>query len=164
MAKLASSIVEICVFKIVRRQPRYLLLRRAANESIYPGLWQIVSGTVEGEEHAVHAALREMREETSLKPIRLWAVPYVDLIYTVATDTVNLSPLFAAQVGESDEPMLSDEHQSFGWDDYETARSKLVWPGQREGLNRVHEYIVGGLEGGRLREILDFVLYEERSA
>lgn len=163
MATISANVVEVCIFKIVQREPRYLLLRRTERDSLYPGIWQIVSGMVEENEHTVRAALRELHEETGLTPIRFWAAPYVDIFYIATDDTVHLSPLFAAQVGEQDQPKLSVEHQSFSWDDVETARSKLIWPGQRRGLKRVHRYIVGGLAAGDLREIKDFAHYE-RSA
>lgn len=160
MAHVLSRVIEICVFKIVHHDPLYLLLRRSDTETPYPGIWQIVSGMVEGEEHSVRAALRELHEETSLRPERLWVAPYVDVFYSAANDTVNLSPLFAAQVAESVEPKLSSEHQTYGWNGYDEAKSLLVWPGQKKGLKRVHKYIVGGLESGQLTEIKNFSLFE----
>jgi dATP pyrophosphohydrolase len=163
MAKIAANVVEVCIFKLERGEPRYLLLRRAERDSLYPGIWQLVSGMVEEQEHTVRAALRELHEETGLRPIRFWAAPFVDLFYLTASDTVHLSPLFAAQVREQDQPTLSSEHQAFSWDDIETAYGKLIWPGQRRGLRRVHRYIVGGLAAGDLREITDFAQYERNS-
>jgi dATP pyrophosphohydrolase len=163
MAKIAANVVEVCIFKIERGEPRYLLLCRAEGDTLYPGIWQIVSGMVKDREHAVRAALRELQEETGLMPIRFWAAPYVDMFYLAANDTVHLSPLFAAQVGEQDQPKLSSEHQSYSWDDIETACGKLIWPGQRRGLKRVHRYIVGGLAAGDLREITDFAQYERNT-
>lgn len=163
MAIISANVVEVCIFKIVQGEPRYLLLRRTERDLLYPGIWQIVSGMVEWNEHAVRAALRELQEETGLSPIRFWAAPYVDMFYIAANDTVHLSPLFAAQVGEQDQPKLSTEHQSFSWDDLETAHNKLIWPGQRHGLERVHRYIVGGLTAGDLREIKNFAQYERNA-
>jgi len=162
MATVTSRIVEACIFKLMQGEPRYLMLKRSAQEKLYPGIWQIVTGNQKDGEHAVHAALREVREETGLRPLRMWAVPYIVLSYNVGDDTVHVSPLFAIQVSESDEPKISSEHQDHGWYDSEKSKSLLVWPSQKQGLQLIHEYIVGGLEAGRLTEIEDFSYFERK--
>lgn len=164
MADVSSQIVEVCIFKTVQNSPRYLLLQRAADEPLYPGIWQIVTGMLEDKEDAVSAALRELKEETDLTPQRLWVAPYVDLFYTASNDSVNLSPLFVVQVNETDEPTLSNEHQAYGWFELEKAGSLLIWPGQKQGLKIVHEYTVGGLQGGKLTEIKDFINHKRNHA
>ncbi len=162
MADVSSRVVEVCIFKLVRKEPRYLLLHRSENDSLYPGIWQIVTGMLEGNEHAVAAALREVREETGLKPQRFWVVPHIDQFYSAPNDTMNLSPLFALQVNGTDEPRLSMEHQASEWLPYEQAESRLVWPGQKLGLKLLHDYVVGGLLGGKLAELKDFAQYERK--
>lgn len=153
MASIACKIIEVCIFKLENDRPWYLLLRRAKNEKLYPGIWQFVSGSIENGEKAVDAALREFQEETGMKLKGFWVVPFVNSFYDPDWDTVNLSPLFAAHVGAGDNPRLSAEHDEFGWIPYEEARRKLVWPGQREGMRIVHEVIVGGEEAARLTKI-----------
>ena len=160
MADVSSRVVEVCIFKLVTNEPRYLLLHRSENDLLYPGIWQIVTGMLEGNEHAVTAALREVHEETGLKPQRFWVVPYVDQFYSAANNTMNLSPIFALQVNGADEPRLSTEHQASEWLPYEQAESRLVWPGQKLGLKLLHEYVVGGLMGGKLAELKDLAQYE----
>jgi len=68
-------------------------------------------------------------------------------------DTVHLSPFFAVEVDPHAQPRLSHEHQNFAWCALEEARTRLVWPGQRQGLQIVHDYIVGGQEASRLLTI-----------
>lgn len=144
MPVIASRIVEVCVFRFVKNSPEYLLLKRASDETIYPNIWQLISGSIDEGEKAYEAALREMREETALQPVRFWVVPFVNAFYDPGYDAVNLSPFFAAQVAPDAEPTLSAEHQSHVWLRLDHARRKVVWPGQRQGLNIVHEYIVSG--------------------
>ena len=152
MPVIASRIVEVCIFSFTGPGPEYLLLRRSPGEKIYPGLWQFVSGSVEGTETAVEAARREMAEETCLLPLDFWVVPHVSVFYDPSHDSVNLTPVFAAQVAPGTEPKLSAEHTEYLWCDYSTALGKLVWPGQRETLRILHEYIVRGSEAaGRSR-------------
>jgi len=150
VANVVSRTVEVCVFKRERGVPVFLLLKRSDNDPLYAGIWQFITGSVNDGEEAPEAALRELFEETELRPERFWSVPYVSNYYTPADDTVHLSPVFAAEVGEGARPKLSPEHEQFLWCHRPEAEEKLVWPGQRQGLGIVHEYIVGGQEASRL--------------
>lgn len=148
MPLIAGKIVEVCVFKFEKDRPWYLLLHRSMSEKIYPNIWQFVSGSIEGDEKAVDAAYRELHEETGMTPKAFWVVPFVNSFYDPEWDSVNLSPMFAAQVETGSTPFLSEEHYEFGWFSYEDALRKLVWPGQREGMRIVQEYIVRGTQAG----------------
>jgi dATP pyrophosphohydrolase len=154
MPLISSTIVEVCVFKFEGDHPWYLLLKRSKDEKIYPGIWQFISGSIEGKEKAFEAALRELREETNITPERLWVVPHVSVFYDPSWDSTNLCPMFAAQVKPGVNPTLSSEHCEFGWFSFEDAHRKLVWHGQREGLKVVHDYIVRGEDAARLTRII----------
>ncbi len=154
MPHVVSSIVEVCIFKFEDDRPQYLLLKRTLRETVYPGTWQFVTGSIEQGERAVEAAIRELLEETGLKPSSFWVVPYLSTFYEHRSDSVHLCPMFAAQVRVGDQPTLSNEHDAFEWCDEEKARSRLVWPGQREGLRIVHEYIVRGEKAAEITKIL----------
>ena len=149
MTAIICRIVEVCVFRFAHDRPEYLVLQRAADEPLHPGIWQMVTGTIDGDEKASETAIRELKEETRLRPDRFWAAPHVSTFYDVALDAVNVSPLFAAQVGPGEEPVLSSEHQRHEWLPYRQAAQRLIWPGQRQGLAIVHEYLLGGEEAGR---------------
>jgi len=150
---IASTIVEVCVFRFTDNGPEYLLLKRSAGEKEYPGLWQLVSGSIEGKERAFEAALRELQEETGFTPEHFWVVPHVSTFYDPSNDSMNMTSVFAAQVPPGAEPRLSDEHESFFWLRKNEGTKKLVWPGQRQALEVVDEYIVGGAEASRFTEI-----------
>ncbi len=153
MPAIECTIIEAVVFKRVQHTPRYLLLKRAPTEVLYPDTWQIVTGTIESGETAVAAAVREMAEETALRIGRFWAVPTMGSFYDVRRDSVQLCPLFAAEVAPDAEPRLSSEHHSFQWVAAENAFQFLVWPGHHQAVKTVHEFIVTEREAARLTEI-----------
>lgn len=153
MATILSQIVEVCIFRWIAREPQYLLLQRADNEELYPGLWQIVTGSMKKNESADKAALRELEEETGLLLKRFWTVPIVDSFFDIRNDAVQMVPVFAAEVDAALNVRLSHEHQHFEWLAYAVARERTVWPGQRQTIEIVHEFIAGGKEAARLLEI-----------
>lgn len=150
MSSVVSRTVEVCVFKRGAEGPRYLVLKRSETESLYPGMWQLVTGSMQEGEHAAKAAQREFQEETGLIARRFWVVPFVNSFYVASNDTVHISPFFAVEVDLHDQLRLSHEHQDFAWCTLEEADKRLVWPGQRQGIQIVHEYIVGGQDASRL--------------
>ncbi len=153
MPNVVSRIVEICVFKSKGDEPLYLVLKRSKSDSIYPGIWQIVTGSIHEGETAVNAALRELKEETAVVPIKFWSVPYVNTFYVAHQDTIHHTVFFAGEVSKETEVRLSDEHESSRWLALESAKSMLVWPGQKRGVELVHEYIVGRKEAAGLLEL-----------
>jgi dihydroneopterin triphosphate diphosphatase len=153
MAEVTSRIIEVCPFRIRGDRGEYLLIRRAPDDRLYPGLWQFVSGRVEEGEKAHEAALRELREETGAGPLRFWVVPAVNPFYDPQRDQISLVVLFAAQLESGFEVRLSPEHSMFEWLPYAEARRRLVWPGQRNCLDIVQQYILGGEEAGTLLEL-----------
>lgn len=144
MPKIVSRIVEVVVFRFSRTGPEYLLLQRAADEPVYPGIWQVVTGTLHDGETALAAARRELEEETKLEPERLWVVPYVSTFYDHEADEINQCPFFAAQVGPGDEPVLSPEHRRHRWLSQGDAGRLLLWPSQREGLRITEQLVARG--------------------
>jgi dihydroneopterin triphosphate diphosphatase len=150
--EVRSGIVEVCPFRIIHDRGEYLLIRRASDDALYPGLWQFVTGRVEAGEKAHGAALRELEEETGVRPRRFWVVPAVNSFYDPDRDIVNLVPLFAAQLDPVAPIRLSAEHSLFEWVQYGEARDRLVWPGQRSCLEIVRQYILGGEMAGTLLE------------
>ncbi len=152
MADVASRIIEVCPFRIRRDLAEYLLIRRAPDDPLYPGVWQFVTGRVEEGEKAHEAAIRELVEEAGAAPVRFWIVPAVNSFYDPHRDLISLVPLFAAQMESAFEVRLSPEHSRFEWLPYDGARRRLIWPGQRHLLDIVQQYILGGEEAGTLLE------------
>ena len=144
MPTIVSRIVEVVVFRFSGNGPEYLVVQRAADEPVYPGIWQVVTGTIHEGESALAAARRELEEETKLTPERLWVVPYVSTFYDHQADELHHCPFFAVQVRPGEEPVLSAEHQAYRWRSLGDAARILLWPSQREGLRITDEFVVRG--------------------
>ncbi len=154
MPAIASGFVEVCIFALRGEGTEYLLLRRSPGETLYPGIWQFVTGAPEGKEKAHETARREMAEETSLTPLDFWVVPHVNAFYDPRNDSIQLTPVFAARVDSGTVPQLSPEHSEYRWCDYATALRMLAWPGQLEALRVVHEHIAKGRDAAGLSRLL----------
>ena len=152
MPKINSDIVEVVVFRRTT-VPEFLVLHRADDETIYPGLWQIISGGIENGEKAYEAALRELQEEIGTVPKKLYNTPLTNTFYFYTNDSVNLSPVFAAEMEEGMDIKLSMEHQEFKWLEKEDAISLLVWPGQKEAIRIVTDFILNENPSGKFMEI-----------
>ena len=150
MPECESRYVEVCVFRFRRDAAEFLMLRRADGEKVYPGMWQFVTGKVRSGETAAAAARRELREETSLEPLRFWVVPHCSTFYDPVRDAVQIVPMFAVQADADAAPRLSPEHSAWNWVDAAEAQRRLVWPGQRAGLAVVAASILGGEPAGLL--------------
>ncbi len=153
MPSVQCTIVELCAFKRSSKGPRFLILKRSSTEKLYPNMWQIITGKVKRAEKPVHAALRELREETGLSARRFWVAPMVDSFYDPLGNTVEMCPVFAAEVSTSAEPTLSGEHQAYAWATSRRATDLLVWPKHIEAVRMVRDYIIAGREASRLTEI-----------
>jgi len=117
-------------------------------------MWQIITAKIEAGETALQTAHREIAEETSLMPLAMWNVPFVNTFYDVKRDAISFIPFFAAEIPLFAVPVLSKEHQHFAWLSYEEAKETLVWNGQREGLSIVQEFIVGKKDAERFSRII----------
>jgi dATP pyrophosphohydrolase len=152
MPKIKFNIVEVVVFRTAN-DPEFLVLRRSDDDDIYPGLWQIVSGGIRRGEKAYCAAVREIEEEIGIKPSRVFNTPLTNTFYVWTTDSVNVSPVLAAEVNCDAVVKLSEEHQEFRWLRKEQAISLLIWPGQREAIEVVDEYILRDNPSRKFMEI-----------
>ncbi len=138
--KIIDDIIEAHVFRIIDGRLNFLLLKRAATEEVYPGLWQPITGRMHEGEKAWEAAIREIKEETGLSPESFWVVPNVNSFYNPVKDTASLIPVFAAKVAEDAEVVLSAEHDDYMWTTLEEALPLLAWPGQRRSADIIDRY------------------------
>jgi dihydroneopterin triphosphate diphosphatase len=132
MPEIIARVVDVYAYRnTVRARREFLLLRRASSVS-YAGHWRMLAGKIRPSEKAWQTAEREIREETGLLPVCLWAVPSANVFYEWQSDRVNVIPAFAAELDA--DPRLNHEHDAFGWFSAAEAAGHLVWPEQRRLL------------------------------
>ncbi|MCS5615645.1 MAG: NUDIX domain-containing protein [Candidatus Marinimicrobia bacterium] len=140
MADITIRVVDCYVFRQTDDDLSFLLLKRN-KDKLYEHLWQGVAGKIEGDETAFEAAIRELKEETSLEPVRMFVADYVSRFYESHQDRINLVPVFGIEV-DSSEVKLSKEHVDYKWVDIYEALDTLVWRGQKESIQTVYDMVV----------------------
>lgn len=113
-----------------------LVLRRSPPGRC-PGAWEVVHGHIEPGERPADAALREMREETGLAPLRFYNVSRVEAFYQHAIDTVALVPVFAAFVADGAEAVPGDEHDAAEWLAPPDAMARVAWAREARALEDI---------------------------
>jgi dATP pyrophosphohydrolase len=138
--KIISTMIEAHIFRETENGIEFLLLKRADNK-VYPGLWQMVTGKIKENEKAFQTAMREIKEETGLIPLQLWVAPTVNSFYEPKNEYICLLPVFAARV-EINQIELSDEHTECQWVNRTTAQKLLAWEGQRKAVQIIEDYFL----------------------
>ena len=150
-----ADLVECWVFRVVSpsgpsdARPEVerleILLIRRAQDRIFPGLWQGVTGRVEPGERIPAAALREVEEETGLGAADIEAFYDLDQaapFYDERSDAVVVSAIFAARVRPDAVPRISGEHDGMRWVPAADAPSLAIWPSHAESVRRVRDVLL----------------------
>jgi dihydroneopterin triphosphate diphosphatase len=136
------DLVECWVFR-VSPEPggalEYLLIKRA-EDRIFPGIWQPVTGGIEEGERVTAAALREVEEEVRVGRADIEAFYDLDQIgsfFAEDADVIWNSVIFAVRVPSTVEPRVSGEHVDLRWAHRAEAERASVWPAYRASLELI---------------------------
>jgi dihydroneopterin triphosphate diphosphatase len=138
------DLVGCWVFRVTPERGLEILLIRRASGRIYPGVWQCVTGGLEGDEKVVDGALRELVEETGYTAAdleALYGLDQVNLFHADHVDALMAEAVFAARVRPGLDPRLSHEHDAFRWLSPDSARETVVWPAYRSAIEQL-EWLV----------------------
>jgi dATP pyrophosphohydrolase len=149
---ISCTQVEVHVFRRRGKRLELLLLRRSPERSL-AGVWQPVTGGIERGETAVHAAAREVLEETGLTPTRWWALEHLATFYDPGRDHIRVVPVFAAEVAWTDPVELSHEHDRYAFVSLAAASRRVLWSTQRQAIAALRSEVLSGLAGGAAREV-----------
>lgn len=135
-----KKLIDLYPYKIVEEKPFFLLLKRSKGH-IYQGQWRMIGGKVESDETYWQAAIRELSEETGLKPLRLWTIPSINTFYEHDTDLILHVPAFATEIDDSNNINLNSEHSGYDWFSLENALSNISWPEQKRLIRLTHSIV-----------------------
>jgi dATP pyrophosphohydrolase len=138
---MKACVVAVYVIKVRDNQAKCLLLCRCGK--FLNGNWQMVTGKVHEEETATAGALRELFEETGLRPDRFYSADIIDSFYLPEIDRICHSPVFVAFIDQEQDVTLSPyEHSDYNWLSIEEALSLLEFSGQRAALIHIEEQFI----------------------
>lgn len=143
MPKISSKFIQVHIARYDEKQKdyMYLVLKRAAHVIPFPGMWQVVTGNIEPDEPSTESAMREVAEETGLKPGKIWTIPYVTTFFNPNNDTIYMSPVFGV-LTDSKKIILSDEHSEYKWLRFQECMDILELPTHREATTVFRDYIL----------------------
>ena len=131
------------VFKLEDHTPLYLILHYEE------GHWDFPKGHIEPGESELEAALRELKEETSLSVDVIEGFEhrfsYVFKAKYAAGATTKKEVVFFLGKALSGDVKLSEEHLAYEWLPFEEALKKLTYENAKELLRKAHNYITSRL-------------------
>src|SRR5256885_3332352 len=151
MTKITPGVIEVFVIKHNGGDWRVLVLQRAA-EGKRPNSWETVYGKIDARERPEKAAVRELDEETGLKPTALYNVT-VSSFHLHDSRTIQMCIAFAAFVDDDCVVELSEEHQRFEWLTLDGACDRFTWPREAHALRDAHHLLKTG-DAGPVEDVL----------
>jgi len=112
-----------------------------------------VTGTLRRGEPAARGALREVREESGVRPLKLWRLEGVRGYYDPRRDAIRFIARFAAELGVRGKVRRSREHTSHRFVTGREAARRVLWESQREGFAEVRRQVLRGGARARALEI-----------
>jgi dihydroneopterin triphosphate diphosphatase len=152
MPQIVSNYIELHICHKSSIGNKFLLLKRSDTAKIYPGIWQMITGTIESHEHTKDTVIRELLEETGLAPQKIYSIPKINTFYLAISDKICMSPVFLAFVDKTF-VTISAEHTEFRWADFDEACSLIHWPNQVESLEIIKKYLDDKEKFSKLIEI-----------
>lgn len=146
------SLIDLYVMRGAGPSLECLVLRRASGGRC-AGSWEAVHGHIEDGERPEQAAIREMAEETSLVPERVYNLSRVESFYQHRIGEVALVPIFVAFVAGGARPVTGPEHDAFEWLPPASARARLAWPRERRAIDDIVAMLGTG-DAGQLEDVL----------
>jgi bis(5'-nucleosidyl)-tetraphosphatase len=125
---------------------KYLLLKHPA------GHWGFPKGNIEEGEDEIHAAEREIREETGIEDFSFVGGfrEEISYFYRKGKNTVYKTVVYFLAKAKTDRVKLSGEHEDYAWLSYNAALRYLTHSNSRRVLSKAEEYLKG--ESGMRQE------------
>ena len=106
------------------------------------GVWCQIAGKLEDGETGAAAALRELKEETGLSPVRFYSADICEQFYEPDRDAITMAPVFVAIIDRNHDARLNEEHSDHQWVSFDEACDLVDFGGQRRCLRWIEEEFV----------------------
>ncbi|MGR3621197.1 NUDIX hydrolase [Pseudophaeobacter sp.] len=136
---IRAFIVSLVAIRKCQGQHQVLLMQRTQSLA---GEWCQIAGSLEPDETAWQAALRELREETGLRPKNFYSADICEQFYEADRDAITMAPVFVAFIDPEAKVRLNHEHSTFRWVSFDEAREMVAFGGQRKVLRWVEEEFI----------------------
>ena len=151
MPNIEVRVIDAYVYRTTSAGLLFLVLKRAKTK-MYEHIWQGVAGKIEDGETSWKAAIRELKEETGLAPLKIFVADHVSKFYETNGDRINLVPVFGIEV-DSEIVIISREHCDHKWVDLNGALDLLVWRGQKQAIQVIHDMVISNDDRMRWSEV-----------
>ena len=131
--------VEIIVYKIIKKQPLFLLVKRSPEKGDF---WQPITGGANENENLIDAAKRELLEETGIKEYK----KFLSGVYYFEFDTENYGRLkeyvYGVEVDKDVDAELSHEHTEKKWCTIDEALQLLKFDTNKEAFKKLFNQLM----------------------
>ena len=124
---IRAFLVSLVAIRKTEARHDVLLLKRTQS---LVGEWCQVAGSIEEGETAWQAALRELDEETGLKPNALYSADTCEQFYEADRDAITIAPVFVAFIYSGAKVSLNYEHSEYRWVSFDEAIEMVAFGGQ----------------------------------
>lgn len=120
---------------------KFLIVKRAENDTFYPNYWEIPGGKVEYGEEPDNGALRELEEEVGLKvklisPISV--INYGDLVKDIQYIQIN----YLCKIEGEQEVKLSEEHSGYKWVTFSELENYNMHPDMKKAILNIESHLL----------------------
>ncbi|WP_138935487.1 NUDIX hydrolase [Roseovarius arcticus] len=136
---IRSFLASLVAIRKTEARHEVLLLKRTQT---LIGEWCQVAGSIEEGETAWQTALRELNEETGLKPSALYSADTCEQFYEADRDAITIAPVFVAFIDASTTVSLNHEHSEYRWVSFGKAIEMVAFGGQRRVLSWIEDEFV----------------------
>lgn len=143
MPKIISDSVDIFAFRRVNGRPQFLALLRRPEVAL-GNTWHAIHAKVGDGETAYAAALREVRHAIGVVPKQFYSADLVSQFYDHYSDSIALTPVFAALIEGPAPAMLGSDFIDYAWCDLDEAVARLFSSAQRWAVRHIADVIASG--------------------
>jgi len=145
MIPIRSVVVSAVLLSEIEGEVKMLLMKRVKGN-----FWCHVAGKIENSETASQAILREIDEETRIKPQQLFSADYLEQFYEANLNVIEMIPAFVAFCEKNQPVILNDEHTEYQWCSLVEAKALAVFSNQRKLYDAIWENFVLQIPNGLL--------------